>query len=186
MKLMVLYDDRHTISASRYAAAKALDTGCSRRDWRTALQAAGVHSMGFGVVVAHWTGRACGTSLASGNASDCGEESPRQPARRSMRLCLDEPHGTEATATLLSGRGLQTLRRAAGFDFIAAANVGSAHVKEQAHDSSSHTHCLKKRSHVVERLIKDAGGGDAGVSKRNGQLGCFGVIVAPGRRKPSV
>ena len=97
VELIVLYDERHTQSADRYAADRAADCAAneSRREWAAALKAAGVQSMGFAVAVARFN------SAAAGGAA----------RRTGSRVRVRVPGGTRATATMLSAGGLRQLRR---------------------------------------------------------------------------
>ena len=94
--LTVVYDPQHTQSADCYAAAHAADAGCSGRAWARALRAAGVGSMGFGIVIVT-------------QSRGCADSSPSRPTAR--RVLVPRLAGAGAsTATMLHGPGLALLR----------------------------------------------------------------------------
>ena len=91
-----MYDEAHTQSAARYAAERAADyPGCSRREWGVALKRAGVESMGFGMLIARFGNKHAGGAVAGSR----------------VRVHVDG--ATAASATMLSGEGLERLQATA-------------------------------------------------------------------------
>ena len=140
LELLTVYDQRHTITAAQYAAGRALDARCSRQAWARAMKAAGVSTMGFGVVVAR-AREQCeapapfpATSIGRGKTlqaaqswllaaeSEC--QSPRSEdessgvCKQSGRVLIDFPGGSAATATMLHGAGLIQLQQAVGWGVV--------------------------------------------------------------------